>query len=80
MKSEIEKYVSQKVKEYRLERKWSLRYLGDCLNVSHTFIKDIENLDCDTACNLDHINALAKIFECKIYDFLPPYPLDNIKQ
>lgn len=76
MKSAIELYVSQKVKEYRLERKWSLRYLADCLNVSHTFIKDIEDSESGTSCNLDHINALAKIFECKIYDLLPPYPLD----
>ena len=76
MKSAIELYVSKKVKENRLARKWSLRYLADCLNVSHTFVKDIESLESDTACNLDHINMLAKIFECKIYDLLPPYPLD----
>lgn len=76
MKSAIELYVSQKVKEYRLARNWSLRYLADCLNVSHTFIKDIENLESDTSCNLDHVNAFAKVFECDIYDLLPKKPLD----
>ena len=76
MKSAIELYVSQKVKEYRLAREWSLRYLADCLNVSHTFIKDIESTESDTSCNLDHINALAKIFDCKIYELLPEKPLD----
>ena len=28
MKSPIEIYIGQKVKEYRENRKWSLRYLG----------------------------------------------------
>lgn len=76
MKSAIELFVSHKVKELRLARGWSHRYLGDCLNVSHTFIVKIEDTESDKAYNLDHINALAKIFECKIYDLLPPYPLD----
>lgn len=38
MKSAIELFISQKVKEYRLAREWSHCYLGDCLNVSDTFI------------------------------------------
>lgn len=76
MKSQIELYVVQKAKEYRLNRGWSIRYLADCLNVSHTFIENIESLESAKAYNLDHINALAKIFKCKIYELLPEYPLD----
>ena len=77
MKSAIELYVSQKVKEYRDKRNWSQQYLADCINLSASFVSNRENPKTDDAFNLDHIDALAKIFECKIYDFLPPYPLDN---
>lgn len=38
MKSKIELYVSQKVKEYRLARGWSHQYLGDIINLSRTFV------------------------------------------
>lgn len=76
MKSTIELYISQKAKEFRNQRGWSIRYLADCLNVSHTFIENIECMDTNKAYNLDHVNSLAKIFECKIYDLLPEYPLD----
>lgn len=76
MKSAIELFVSQKVKELRLAKGWSHRYLGDCLNVSHTFIVQIENPNSDKAYNFDHVNALAKIFECSLWDLIPKYPLD----
>lgn len=79
MKSPIEMFVGQKVKEYREKRNWSLRYLGDCLNVHHSFIDRCENSNEDVAFNLDHINTLARIFECKISDLLPVYPLDDKK-
>lgn len=79
MKSAIELFISQKVKEYRLAREWSHRYLGDCLNVSHTFIVQIEDPNSDKAYNFDHINALAKIFGCKIWDLVPESPLDDKK-
>lgn len=79
MKSPIEIFVGQKVKEYREERKWSLRYLGDCLNVHHSFIDRCEDSNEDDAFNLDHINTLARVFECKISNLLPIYPLDDKK-
>lgn len=78
MKSAIELYVS-KIKEYQLAHKGSLRYLADCMNASHTFIKNIEDLESDKAYNLDHINLLAKVFECKISDLLQPIPSTKCK-
>ncbi len=77
MKSAIELYVSQKVREFRLAKGWSYRYVGDCLNVDQSFVYHREDPKGEYAFNLDHINALAKIFECKIYDLLPPFPLDD---
>ena len=71
MKSAIELYIVQKVKEQRKKRKMSQRYLADCLNVSQSFIKNIENENDDTAYNIDHLNEIAKIFDCSIRDFFP---------
>ena len=71
MKSAIELYIVQKVKELRKKRKMSQRYLADCLNVSQSFIRNIENENDDTAYNIDHLNEIAKIFDCSIRDFSP---------
>ena len=71
MKSAIELYIVQKVKEQRKKRKMSQRYLADCLNVSQSFIRNIENENDDTAYNIDHLNVIAKIFDCSIRDFFP---------
>ena len=71
MKSAIELYIVQKVKEQRKKRKMSQRYLADCLNVSQSFIRNIENENDDTAYNIDHLNEIANIFDCSIRDFFP---------
>ena len=71
MKSAIELYIVQKVKEQRKKRKMSQRYLADCLNVFQSFIRNIENENDDTAYNIDHLNEIAKIFDCSIRDFFP---------
>ena len=71
MKSAIELYIVQKVKDQRKKRKMSQRYLADCLNVSQSFIRNIENENDDTAYNIDHLNEIAKIFDCSIRDFFP---------
>ena len=71
MKSALELYIVQKVKEQRKKRKMSQRYLADCLNVSQSFIRNIENENDDTAYNIDHLNEIAKIFDCSIRDFFP---------
>ena len=71
MKSAIELYIVQKVKEQRKKRKMSQRYLADCLNVSQSFIRNIENENDDTAYNIDHLNEITKIFDCSIRDFFP---------
>lgn len=77
MKSAIELYVSQKVKEYRLKNDWSYKYLGDCINVSGSFIHIAESLESDKAFNLDHIDALARVFNCSIWKLLPEYSVND---
>lgn len=75
MKSEIELFVIKKVKERRQELGISQRYLADCLNVSHSFIQQIEDEHTRAAYNLDHLNEIAKVLKCSLKDFMPELPL-----
>lgn len=77
MKSKIELFVSQKVCEYRTQKGWSFDYLGDCINVSGSFIFRAESPESDKAFNLDHIDALARVFECPIWKLLPEYSVND---
>lgn len=75
MKSAVEWYIVQKVKERRKKLKMSQQYLADCLNVSQSFIRDIENPSHSAAYNIDHLNEIAKIFKCSMRNFIPEQPL-----
>lgn len=77
MKSNIELVVSENVRKLRMKRNWSYKYLGDCINVSGTFIYVAESPKSDKAFNLDHIDALARVFKCKIWDLIPQYPVND---
>ena len=68
MKSEIELYIIRKVKERRIQINISQRYLADCLNVSQSFIQQIEDENTSIAYNIDHLNAVAKILKCSMKD------------
>lgn len=71
MKSAIEMFTVQKVREQRKKRNMSQRYLADCLNVSQSFIRNIENKNHASAYNLDHLNDIARILDCSIREFFP---------
>lgn len=74
MKSEIELYITKEILRRRKKLKYSQQYIADCLNVSRSFIKNIENPKDDTAYNVDHLNLLAKVFHCSPKDFWPEKP------
>ena len=74
MKTKVQLYTSEKAKQYRLDADMSLRYLGDCLNVSHTFIHDVEDPEKDQAYNLNHINELAVIHSALVRRRFAPAP------
>ncbi|MCI7161768.1 MAG: helix-turn-helix domain-containing protein [Butyricimonas virosa] len=76
MKSKIELYTIAKVKEFRAKAdNMSIRYFADCLNVDHAFICRIEDETTDKAYNLDHLNEIAKILKCNLWDLIPKKPL-----
>jgi transcriptional regulator with XRE-family HTH domain len=71
MKSKIDLYVINKVKEKRLAKGWSQFYLADELGMSSGFVGQAESPKYPTKYNLQHINKLAKIFTCSVLDLLP---------
>lgn len=75
LKSDIEAYVINKVKEMREQRKLSQSELAVELNVSNGFIGQAESSKSPTKYNLNHLNKLAIIFNCSIKDFMPEQPL-----
>ena len=74
LKTDIEAYVINKVKEKRVEHDLSQSELAVELNVSNGFIGQAESSKSPTKYNLNHLNKLAIIFNCSVKDFLPDKP------
>ena len=75
MKSKIDLYVINKVKEKRLAKNWSQLDLANELEMSAGFIGQAESSKYPTKYNMQHVNLLAKVFSCSPQDFLPKKPL-----
>lgn len=71
----IEMFVIEVVKSKRIEKGWSQKELAYQLDLSLGFIGDVENPKQRAKYNLNHINELAKVFECSPRDFLPEFPI-----
>lgn len=67
----IELYIIERVKEKRIEKGYSQMDLAYELDLSSGFVGDVENPRRRAKYNLNHINALAKIFQCSPRDFMP---------
>ena len=66
--TEIELYVINKVKEYRIAAKMSQRKLCMELRLSPTYVFYAESPKYTAKYNLNQLNELAKIFKCSIAD------------
>jgi len=75
VKSKIDQYVIDRIKEKRIEKNLSQADLAYELEMSVGFIGKVESSRYDTHYNLKHLNNLAKILKCSPQDFLPKKPL-----
>jgi ribosome-binding protein aMBF1 (putative translation factor) len=73
--SRVEKYVIDRVKEKRIEVGLSQIALSQKLNMSDSFVGHVETPKRRAKYNINHLNALAKLFKCSPRDFLPEKPL-----
>ena len=74
IKSDIEAYVINKVKERREALNITQSELALELNVSDGFIGQVESSRFPAKYNLNHLNKLAIIFNCSVKDFIPEEP------
>jgi transcriptional regulator with XRE-family HTH domain len=74
LKTDIEAYVINKVREKREQYSMSQSELAVELDVSNGFIGQAESSNSPTKYNLNHLNSLAVIFKCSIKDFMPDEP------
>jgi transcriptional regulator with XRE-family HTH domain len=74
-KTKIDLYVADRVKQLRKESKLSQLKLAGKLDVSHSFIGQIEDPTHRAKYNVIHLNKLAQIFNCSPRDFLPENPI-----
>ena len=76
MRTPIDIYVIEKVKEMRTERNVSQEDLSIALGFkSNGFVGQIESPNYAKRYNLQHINKLAMIFNCSPRNFLPDSPI-----
>lgn len=75
MKSQIDLYVIDKVREKRVELGISQVKLASKLKMSVGFIGKVESDNYESHYNVKHLNELAKILECSSRDFFPIEPL-----
>jgi transcriptional regulator with XRE-family HTH domain len=75
VKSKIDIYVINKVRERRIELNMSQADLAYELDMSVGFIGKIESNNYRSHYNLNHINELAKILKCSPQDFIPKKPI-----
>lgn len=73
--TKIEAYIIERVKEKRIEAGWSQILLSQKLYMSDSFVGHIETPKRRAKYNVNHVNALAKLFKCSPKDFLPEKPL-----
>ena len=71
MKTKIEKYVIKRVRQMRKEHKLTQAELTDLLGFGSGFVGQAESNKCRTKYNLNHLNRLARIFDCSIREFFP---------
>jgi transcriptional regulator with XRE-family HTH domain len=76
MRSEIEQYIIDKVREIRIAKKISQATIAYGLGFESTsYVGEIESSKNDDAYNIDHLNTIAKILNCSPKDFWPESPL-----
>lgn len=73
--SKIDRYVIKKVREKREELGISQAALSYELDVSASYIGQVESDKFKTRYSLERLNEIARVLKCSPQDFLPRHPL-----
>ena len=74
LKSKLDWYIISKARELRLENNLTQEFVAVHLGKSLGFIGSVESPKTKSKYNIQHINALAKLFKCSLKDFFPDKP------
>ena len=77
MKSAIDLFVINKIKEKRKEFNISQRGIADILNCSAGFVGEVESEKFVTKYSIHQLFLIAKEFECSPAEFFPPIDSDE---
>ena len=69
--TKIEKYIIAQAKEKRNRLGISQIELSQRLNMNESFVSHVETPKRRAKYNINHINALARVFKCSPKEFLP---------
>jgi transcriptional regulator with XRE-family HTH domain len=72
--SNIELFVIERVKKMREEAGMTQAELAFAMELSYGFVGQVESSNHRAKYNLNHINKLARIFNCEFKDFFPDKP------
>ena len=75
--SEIERYMINRVKEKRIKAGLTQAVLSVAMDLSPSFVGNVESGNSAHKYNVNHINKLAIIFECSVRDFFPDQPFSD---
>ncbi len=75
MKTPIELYVIQRIREIRTQQRVSQSMLAYGIGVSAGFVGQAESPRFATKYNLNHLNEIAKFLGCSMAEFFPEHPL-----
>lgn len=79
-KTDIEQFVSDRVKEIRIAKGISQEDIASILDTSRGFVGQLESRNYVTKYNLNHLNLLANELGVSMKDFFPDKSLMIIKK
>jgi transcriptional regulator with XRE-family HTH domain len=71
MITNFEKAIISNIKRIRIEKGITCQDIADILNTSVNFINNIESEKSDDKYNLNHLNKISYLLDCKISEFFP---------
>jgi transcriptional regulator with XRE-family HTH domain len=76
--SDIEQYIIDFVREFRLQKGMTQAALAVILNTSASFIGNVESLHHEAKYNINHLNLLALHFKISPKVFMPANPVECV--
>lgn len=71
IKTDIEQFVIERVKEIRISKKISQAKLAHLMDLSVGFVGNVENPKHVAKWNLNHLNRISQVLDIPFKDFFP---------